>query len=468
MAHIKKYIAFAVMAVAATSTFAQAQEKLESPAASDEVSEQDAALNAAFKEASSRLTSEGRKQLLDDQRQWLRRRNSECGLLASDTTSSQWPRNLSTTKAQCVVHASKARTSELNGPPNAAKPSLDGFTDNSMLVHVDEFTLPMGHSSGKWYAEVLVNRDIVENAAKVGFHAGVDNVNGYYAIEFANTRLPPDQKVEVIGFMVDLDNRLFDWRTYSDNFSGRGVPMSVNEKPYSIKLKGSRDLEYWLSRGHVRINYGQSPFRYPMPAGFAPWYYNPVKDDPALWIVPPYERVGQGSIKQTASAFWEWLLNRGGSPNPTLDRTGAQCAVNQRGELWFLAGAQALDRIERTCTVPFGVNLVLPAVALLLPTDDEETCKSTIDVARLSPYTIQDSFVEIDGLRFDRLQDYSASSYGCAPLTAGGHTLAKYANWLGLWVTLRPLPRGAHTVSFGGKANALKTDRQVTYKLIVQ
>jgi hypothetical protein len=218
----------------------------------------------------------------------------------------------------------------------------------------------------------------------------------------------------------------------------------------------------------VRINYGETAFKYPMPAGFAPWYHNPVKDDPALWLTPSYERVEKMDTKQIAYAFWDWLINRGDSPSPTLDRIGTQCAVNQKGSLWFLAGAQATDRIERTCTVPYGVNVVVPVISVLLSSDDSETCKGTVELTQLSPYTIQDGFLEIDGRRFDRLQDYSASVFACSPLVFGGQQLAKHANWLGLWVPLRPLPRGTHTITFGGKVNAIKTDRQVTYKLIVQ
>lgn len=468
MAYIRQFIALGVAAVAATSAPAQILDDMAWSAASTKVADQDAALNAVFKEVSAKLNSEGRKKLIEDQRQWLRKRNSDCGLLAKDTISSQWPRNLSTEDAECVVRVSKDRTQELRDQSKAANPSLDEFSDKSQLLAVEEFTLPMGHTSGKWYAEVTIDRDVVESAESNGFYLGVDNVNGYYAIDFGKLRLPPDQSVEVIGLMVDLDNRLLDWRTYSRNFSGRGVPMFVNEKPYAIKLKAKKNLEYWLSRGKVRINYGQTAFKYPTPAGFSPWYYSPVKDDPSLWFVPPYERVERKDTKQIAYAFWDWLINRGGAPNPTQDRTGAECAVNQKGSFWFLAGAQTTDRVERSCSVPYGVNVVVPVISLLLSSDDSEVCKNLVEVAQLSPYTIQDSFLEIDGRRFDRLQDYSASVYACSSLVYDGKQLAKHANWLGLWVPLRPLPRGTHTITFGGRINAVKTDRQVTYKLIVQ
>lgn len=42
------------------------------------------------------------------------------------------------------------------------------------------------------------------------------------------------------------------------------------------------------------------------------------------------------------------------------------------------------------------------------------------------------------------------------------------ANWLGLWVTLKPLPRGEHTIAFGGGIKAVNLNRRVTYKILVK
>lgn len=348
----------------------------------------------------------------------------------------------------------------------AAANQLDAFT--SRLARISEFTLPLGHSSGKWYAEVSVNRDIVEDAGRNGFQVGIDNVNGFYAINLSRSRLSADKKTEVVGLMVDLDNRVFDYQTSAVPDSDSGLPLGVSEKPFAIKLQARKNLASWLSLGMVSINYGQTAFKYPMPAGYAPWYYSHGRDDPLRWIVPVYERVDNKDVKQMADAFWQWLIDRDPAQNPVLDRTGRACSVNQKGLYWFLAGGQASDRIERACTVPYGVNVVLPVMASMMPTDDEGVCKATMELARLSPFTIQDSFMEIDGVRFDRLQDYSASMSSCTPLSVSGRQLAPYVNWLGLWVTLRPLPRGEHTISFGARIKALKQERGVSYRILVQ
>lgn len=445
----------------------EAAERASAAAALAALSAQDAALNAAFASARVKLSGEDRENLLDEQRKWVRARNLECGLGPKEASDSRWPANLSTDKVECVLRTTQARTQILAGRQDIAG-RLDSISDTGRMAHVEEFTLPMGRNSGKWYAEVTIDRGIAETAEKAGLHIGIDNADGFYALGLGKVKLPPEQPVEVVGLMVDLDRRTFNWRTVTLPFSDDGIPLAVGTRSYAIKVKGARNLEYWLARGQVKINYGQAPFKYTMPAGYSPWYYSRDDEDPIRWLVPTYERTASLEVRQTASAFWDWLLDRDAAENPTLDRTGSLCASRQKGQLWFLAGADASARIERTCTVPFGTNVVIPVTSAMLTSNSDDLCAATAEVARLSPHTIQDSFLEIDAWRFDRLQDYSASEFSCAPLTVAGQQLAKKANWLGLWVTLRPLPRGEHTISFGGRVKAINADRKVTYKVLVK
>lgn len=464
-------LAIAVMAQAlCSSAYArtdEAAERASAAAALASLRAQESALNTAFTGARAKLSGEDRKDLLDEQRRWVRARNLECGLEPKEASDSQWPANLSTDKADCVLRAAKARTQILAGRQDIAG-RLDSFADTGRMAHVEEFTLPVGRNSGKWYAEVTIERGIAETAEKAGFQIGIDNASGFYALGLGKVKLPPDQPVEVVGLMVDLDRRTLNWRTVTLPFSDDAIPLAVGTRPYAIKVKGARNLEYWLARGQVKINYGQNAFKYTMPAGYSPWYYSRDEEDPIRWLVPSYERTGNLEVKQTASAFWNWLLDRDSADNPTLDRDGGLCEARQKGQFWFLAGAEASARIERTCTVPFGTNVVIPVTSAMLTSNSDDLCTATAEVARLSPHTIQDSFLEIDGRRFDRLQDYSASEFSCAPLTVAGQQLAKQANWLGLWVTLRPLPRGEHTIAFGGRVKAINADRKVTYKVLVK
>jgi hypothetical protein len=325
----------------------------------------------------------------------------------------------------------------------------------------------MGHTSGKRYVEIEIQRALLSRTGEDQLHVGIDNVDGFYALSGPGKMLPEDAQ-EVIGLAVDLDHYLLYWRNATIPASAEGQPLARGAKPYAVKVKGGRDLHLLLARGQIRINHGQRPFRYAMPAGYIAWYVPARSDQPSNWIMPPYERVGGLDRPTVASGYWTWLLDRESAQNPAQDRTGAACTLKQGEKFWYLAGAAEADRIERNCIVPYGTTMVVPVMAILLVFDEMKGCQKNKELASLAPFTLQNTWLEIDGTRFDRLQDYSASLSTCAPLEIAGKRLSGHANWLGLWVPLRPLPRGEHVISFGGRFNAMNFDRRVTYKISVR
>lgn len=340
-------------------------------------------------------------------------------------------------------------------PSAAASPMAE------QLSEISDYVLPMGHgNAGKWYAEVSVE-------SLKGARVGIDNIGNFIAI--GDSRPSNEEKPDVLGLALDLDARMFYWRDSRSGAIGKdGVPLAPSEKPYGIRVSADKNLETLLKYGSLRINYGQAPFKFAMPAGYSPWYYTRDTSDVANWLVPPYERVDEKDIRGHAEGFWRWLQGRDPKRHPALDRSGQFCAEGQSGALWFLAGGAAADRIERTCAIPFGSSIVVPVITALFPSNDLATCKATAEVTKLAPYSMQNSFLEINGKRFDRLQGYSASQSNCAEAVVDGKPVAANSVWMGMWVPLRPLPRGEHTISFGGRVNAINVDRQVTYKIVVR
>ena len=339
---------------------------------------------------------------------------------------------------------------------------------NESLTAISDFVLPIGHGkSGKWYAEVTVEAALAKQMASSQFKLGIDNVNTFFAV--TGGVLEEDEKSNVFGLALDLDARTFNWRDNTSRLlSGDGAPLKPNDKPYGIRVSLDKNLATLLKYGAVQINYGQAPFKFPMPAGYSPWHYARDSNDVATWLVPAYEKVADKDPRGLAEVFWQWLTSLPPSKNPALDRSGQFCSEGQQGSLWFLSGAAAADRIERTCTVPFGTNIVVPVISAKFPSKDLATCKETTKLTKLSPYSLHETFIEINGVRFDRLQGYAASFSDCGESTEEGKPVAKNPVWLGMWVPLRPLPRGEHTIRFGGRINALNVERQVTYKIAVK
>src|SRR5690348_8446281 len=59
---------------------------------------------------------------------------------------------------------------------------------------------------------------------------------------------------------------------------------------------------------------------------------------------------------------WEqWLISVPQPVNPATDPTGKNCAQNQVGPVWFLAGTTG-GSAERTCTIPAGKAILISVI----------------------------------------------------------------------------------------------------------
>jgi hypothetical protein len=64
----------------------------------------------------------------------------------------------------------------------------------------------------------------------------------------------------------------------------------------------------------------------------------------------------------TGASWWQWALSIPTAHNPILDTTGADCAQNQDGPVWFLAGVGfgGATVVNRSCTVPASKRIFFP------------------------------------------------------------------------------------------------------------
>lgn len=72
--------------------------------------------------------------------------------------------------------------------------------------------------------------------------------------------------------------------------------------------------------------------------------------------VPP------GQLPELTAEWRQWSYSIPTPVNPTLDTTGENCMVGQRGEIWFLAGVLFGGTATRSCSVPEGVTLFFPVI----------------------------------------------------------------------------------------------------------
>lgn len=178
-------------------------------------------------------------------------------------------------------------------------------------------------------------------------------------------------------------------------------------------------------------------------------------------FAPPGTSLGRQSPEQLTAEWWQWALSVPQELSPVRDRTGAHCAVGQRGDAWFLAGGYGSSRIRRTCTVPQGKTLFFPVINMVF-WPAQEGNGYTCDHARRSAALNNDSaielFVELDGAALPDPKRYRVTTTQCFDVFARARESVPAPNAFpsasdGYWVMLNPLPAGKHVLKFGGRYN---------------
>nr|WP_297351433.1 hypothetical protein [uncultured Caldimonas sp.] len=176
----------------------------------------------------------------------------------------------------------------------------------------------------------------------------------------------------------------------------------------------------------------------------------------AVEVVPPHSKT-----PHMAAEWWQWALSFPRGSGPVADVTGERCALGQRGDVWFLAGAFGSSKVRRTCSIPAGKTLFFPLINMAYwPSRDATnfTCNRAKELAALNNETALDLFAEVDGVSLPNLERLRVASVRCfdafARVPADEKPYKAYpAATDGYWLQLKPLPRGQHTLKFGGRYN---------------
>jgi len=179
-------------------------------------------------------------------------------------------------------------------------------------------------------------------------------------------------------------------------------------------------------------------------------------------IVGPSEKYAGKSYGQWSAAWWQWAADISGPSSPVIDSTGANCAVNQRGQVWFLAGNTG-GTTSRGCTIPADKAILVPVINAECSTlegngtseQELRACAADLmDHVTATGAAIDGTAVDLgapSGGRFRfasplfRLTFAPDNGFG---VDAG--TTPSVAD--GFWVLVRPLAAGHHTIDFQGTA----------------
>jgi hypothetical protein len=179
-------------------------------------------------------------------------------------------------------------------------------------------------------------------------------------------------------------------------------------------------------------------------------------------VVQPTEKYAGKTYGQWSVAWWRWAA--AAVPSPVTDATGANCAVGQRGPVWFLAGTTGGDPVNRSCTIPSGKAILFPVIngecstVEGVPEADLVACAT----GQIDDYVTETS-ASVDGTAIDlgppgpnaRFRFTSdplvfpitfAKENGFGVPAGTGKAAAD-----GYWVLVKPLTVGSHTIDFHGK-----------------
>lgn len=191
---------------------------------------------------------------------------------------------------------------------------------------------------------------------------------------------------------------------------------------------------------------------------------SPAWADNDVDVVPQNEAVWEvgKSYGELAAAYWQWALGTPETKHPLLfETTGKNCASGQEGPIWFLGGTFGLyPGVVRECTIPPGRAVFFPIinsvyVAFLddpLETKTKAFMKSQIDcdITAVSA-TINDK--EVKNLKqhfFEESPIFAAEVPKHAIFGLGDvyDRILAPAMDQGVYLLLKPLPEGEHTIHF--------------------
>jgi len=175
-------------------------------------------------------------------------------------------------------------------------------------------------------------------------------------------------------------------------------------------------------------------------------------------------------LEQLQREWWQWAMAIPASQNPILDKTGNNCGIGQRGDVWFLAGSTGTT-LTRVCSVPAGTQLFVPVVNTFCfpdPAFSEAFCVSDTDDF-IDSFDSGTLLLEVDGTPVGPVDVRDETDFNIAVGKNGvfGNKPGIYRATIarGHWGLVGPLAAGAHTIH--ARASGPLFGLDVTYALNV-
>ena len=193
-----------------------------------------------------------------------------------------------------------------------------------------------------------------------------------------------------------------------------------------------------------------------------------------LELYPPTSKPFGTTFAEWTARWWQWVLSIPKMENPLLDENGRNCANNQRGPVWFLAGTLN-GPAERSCTIPANKAILSPVINYEASvaegdgtTDDELAARAKFEMDQ-----IIDMRAMINGINIVELKQYRIQSPPFNVTLSMDNVLGLPAQTTkmiseGYWIFLRPIEPGKYDLYSFGSCLAGKVKIGVSYHLTIE
>jgi hypothetical protein len=172
--------------------------------------------------------------------------------------------------------------------------------------------------------------------------------------------------------------------------------------------------------------------------------------------------------------WWQWVLSIAKTENPLVDYTGRNCANNQSGPVWFLAGTLK-GPAERSCIIPADKAILFPVINVeaSVAEGDGTTDEELAARAKFEMDQITDMRAMISGTNVNELKQYRIQSPSFNVTLPTDNVLALPAQMTkmiseGYWLFLKPLEPGKYDLNSFGSCLAGRIKIGVSYHLTIE
>jgi len=198
------------------------------------------------------------------------------------------------------------------------------------------------------------------------------------------------------------------------------------------------------------------------------------------YMVYPSDYVDGKPVSDYINIWWQWTYTMPKELSPVRDLTGEFCNVEQKGNVWFLAGGYGSSTIKRSCVIPEGKYIFFPVINMVYwpRYEDSLSCKNAKKSAALNNDELLSIEINLDSISAWNPANTRISSSECFDLLGLiprelDPPKVYPAATDGYWVMLKPLPKGAHTLTFKAQYNSenraySKMAQDIEYELTVE